>query len=86
MECKKEIFTDGIGQIHFTGGMVRYDYVTFQPAGEGEAAGTESSIRIIMPPQGFLEAYNAMNQMVEKMIEAGVFKKSKPARKSTKKK
>ena len=25
---KKEIFADGIGQIHFAGGMVRFDFVT----------------------------------------------------------
>ena len=28
MEHKKEIFADGIGQIHFAGGMVRFDFVT----------------------------------------------------------
>ena len=30
MEHKKEIFADGIGQIHFAGGMVRFDFVTLQ--------------------------------------------------------
>ena len=29
--CKKEIFADGIGQIHFAGAMVRFDYVTLMP-------------------------------------------------------
>ena len=28
MSEKKEIFADGIGQIHFAGGMVRFDFVT----------------------------------------------------------
>ena len=31
MSEKKEIDADGIGQIHFGGGMVRYDFVTLQP-------------------------------------------------------
>jgi hypothetical protein len=31
MAVKKEIFADGIGQIHFAGGMVRFDFVTLQP-------------------------------------------------------
>ena len=34
---KKEIFADGIGQIHFAGGMVRFDFVTLQPAEDGKA-------------------------------------------------
>ena len=40
MDCKKEIFVDGIGQIHFTGGMVRFDFVTLQPK-EGGTPDTE---------------------------------------------
>ena len=34
---KKELFADGIGQIHFAGGMVRFDLMTLQPAEEGKA-------------------------------------------------
>ena len=37
MEHKKEIFADGIGQIHFAGGMVRFDFVTLQPNEDGSA-------------------------------------------------
>ena len=37
MNEKKEIFADGIGQIHFAGGMIRYDFVTLQPEEEGKA-------------------------------------------------
>ena len=37
MENKKEIFADGISQIHFAGGMVRFDFVTLQPAEDGAA-------------------------------------------------
>ena len=53
MDCKKEIFADGIGQVHFAGGMVRFDFVTLQPAEEGKAPIPESNVRIIMPPPGF---------------------------------
>lgn len=31
---KKEIFADRIGQIHFAGGMVRFDFETLQPEEE----------------------------------------------------
>ncbi len=75
MENKKEIFADGIGQIHFAGGMVRFDFVTLQP-GEGENPTPESNLRIIMPPQGFLGAFNSMQQLIDKLLEAGVLQKN----------
>ena len=59
MSEKKEIYADGIGQIHFAGGMVRYDFVTLQPKEDGMAPESQSNIRIIMPPQGFLAAFNS---------------------------
>ena len=80
MANKKEIFADGIGQIHFAGGMVRYDFVTLQPAEEGKAPIPEANIRIIMPPQGFLSAFNSMQQLIDKLLEAGVLQKNEPAK------
>ena len=73
---KKEIFADGIGQIHFAGGMVRFDLVTLQPQEEGKAPLPEPSLRLIMPPQGFLAAFNSMQQLIDKLVEAGVPKKN----------
>ncbi|MBR2435386.1 MAG: hypothetical protein IKB22_07940 [Lentisphaeria bacterium] len=81
MADKKEIFADGIGQIHFAGGMVRYDFITLQPQEEGKAPTPEASCRIIMPPQGFLSAFNAMQQLIDKLVEAGVLQKNENAQK-----
>ena len=81
MSDKKEIFADGIGQIHFAGGMVRYDFVTLQPAEDGKTLGTQSNIRIVMPPQGFLAAFNSMQQLIDKLLEAGVLQKNEAAKK-----
>ena len=67
MSDKKEIFADGIGQIHFTGGMVRFDFMTLQPDEEGKKPAPQSNIRIIMPPQGFLTAFNSMQQLIDKL-------------------
>lgn len=75
MADKNEIFADGIGQIHFAGGMVRFDFVTLQPGEEGKAATSTSNVRIIMPPQGFLGAFNSMQQLIDKLVEADVLKK-----------
>lgn len=65
MENKKEIFADGIGQIHFGGGMVRFDFVTLQPGEDGAAPTPVVNERIIMPPQGFLGAFNSMQQLID---------------------
>ena len=76
---QQEIFADGIGQIHFTGAMVRFDFVTLQPEEEGKAPVPRPSLRIIMPPQGFLAAFNSMQQLIDRLLEAGVLQKTAPA-------
>ncbi|MDO5581686.1 MAG: hypothetical protein Q4G69_11200 [Planctomycetia bacterium] len=74
---KKEIYADGIGQIHFAGNMVRFDFVTIQPTGDGEnAPAVEVNERIIMPPQGFLAAFSSMQQLIDKLVDAGVLQKN----------
>ncbi len=80
MEHKREIFADGIGQIHFAGGMVRFDFVTLQPNENGGAPTPVVSERIIMPPQGFLGAFNSMQQLIDKLIDAGVLTRNEPAK------
>ena len=76
---KKEIYADGIGQIHFAGNMVRFDFITIQPGADGEAPGTQSNVRVIMPPQGFFNAMGSMQQLVDKLIEAGLLRKNEDA-------
>ena len=76
MDRKQEVFADGIGQIHFAGGMIRFDFVTLQPEQEGKAPIPASNLRIIMPPQGFLSAFNSMQQLIDKLVEAGVLQKN----------
>ena len=79
MNCGKEIFVDGIGQIHFAGGMVRFDFVTVQPK-ENEAVETQVVQRVIMPPQGFLSMFGSMQQLIDKLVEAGVVQKNEKAK------
>ena len=76
MADKKEIYADGIGQIHFAGNMVRMDLFTLQPTEEGQSPKPEISERLIMPPQGFLSAFNSMQQLIDKLVAAGVLKKN----------
>ena len=86
MDRKQEVFADGIGQIHFAGGMIRFDFVTLQPEQEGKAPIPASNLRIIMPPQGFLNTFNSMQQLIDKLIEAGVLTKNESKKGKEKKK
>ena len=81
MDEKQEIYADGIGQIHFAGAMVRFDFITLQPEADGKAPTPQSKMRVIMPPQGFLSAFNSMQQLMDKLVEAGVFRKNEPPKK-----
>lgn len=76
---KNEIFADGIGQIHFAGNMVRFDFITLQPTGDGEAPTPQYNERIIMPPQGFLAAFDSMQKLIDKLVEAGILQKNPDA-------
>ena len=73
---KQEVYADGLGQIHFAGNMVRFDFMTLQPGAEGAAPTPEYTERIIMPPQGFLAAFDSMQQLINKLVDAGVLRKN----------
>lgn len=77
MADKQEIYVDGIGKIHFVGGMVRYDMITLEPPAEsGKEPIPQEKIRIIMPPEAFLNTFNTMQRLIDQLVEAGVFKKN----------
>lgn len=77
---KQELYADGIGQIHFAGNMVRFDFVTLQPNVDGAAPIPENAFRVIVPPQGFLAAFNSMQQLIDKLVEAGILRKNENAK------
>lgn len=76
---KQEYYADGLGQIHFAGNMVRFDFITLQPGPDGTAPTPENNFRVIMPPQGFLGAFNSMQQLIDKLVAAGVLRKNENA-------
>ena len=84
----KERYVDGIGKIHFIGGVIRFDLYSFQPveAEDGKSEQTPEPIiaeRLIMSPNGFLASYDAMVNMINKLTEAGVIQKRDDAAENT---
>ncbi len=72
---KQEIFVDGIGKIHFTAGMIRFDMISFNPQDDGKEPVVNEKVRIVMPPNGFLETFNTMQKLIDQLLEKGVLQK-----------
>ena len=71
----QDFFTDGIGEITLSGGMVRMDLVTLVGSNKDGAKPTlEVKQRIVMPPDGFLRSFSAMENLVKQLIDAGLVK------------
>ena len=76
MDSRAEVFADGMGEITLSGGMVRIDLVSLSPSKQ-DAEGKpqlEFRKRIVMPPDGFLRSFSAMEDLVKKLVDAGVVK------------
>lgn len=76
MSSKEEVFADGIGEITLSGGMVRMDLVSMEGSqnDSDNQPRLEPKQRIIMPPDGFLRSFSAMENLVKQLIDAGLVK------------
>ena len=76
MPKNRESYADGIGEITLSGGMVRMDLVTLQGSQKDPESKPQLEIsqRIIMPPDGFLRSFSAMENLVKQLIDAGLVK------------
>ena len=74
---QKHRFIDGFSQVHFVGSMVRIDTFVLEPRPDAEAA-QENVEQIVMTPQAFVGALNAMQQLAAKLADAGVLQIQAP--------
>ena len=76
MEPQKELFADGIGEITLSNGVVRMDFVSIVGAQKSKDQPQEMAVRqrVIMPPDGFLRSFSAMENLVKQLIDAGLVK------------
>ena len=69
----QEIYVDGVGKIDFVGGVIRMELVALQSDDNGKKEPTpEVRQRLIMPARGLLQSLSVMQNMVQKMVDAGV--------------
>ncbi len=73
---EREIFADGIGEITLSGGMVRMDLVSMvgTQKSNDQPPQMEHRQRVVMPPDGFLRSFSAMENLVKQLIDAGLVK------------
>ena len=78
MDNKDEVFADTIGEISLTGGMVRMDLVSLigSQSSEDNKPRLAQKCRIVMPPEGFLRSFSAMENLVKQLIEAGLIRQN----------
>ncbi len=76
MDSNREIFADGIGEITLSGGMVRLDLVAMvgTQKDKSQPPKMEFRQRVVMPPDGFLRSFSAMENLVKQLIDAGLVK------------
>lgn len=74
----QEIYADGINAIHITGNMVRIDLMTLQPHLQSDNGQPvfDSSRRIIMPLEAFVEYFSMQEKIVQQLITNGVVKRA----------
>lgn len=74
LDNNQEVFADGIGEISLSGGMVRLDLVSL--VGSQNEADKKPTYkvkgRVVMPPEGFLRSFSAMENLVKQLMEAGL--------------
>lgn len=76
-----QLFADTIGTITVTGNLVRIDFVSMaaaQPADAKEPRRYELSQRVVVPLEGFLRGMAAQQDIINKMLEAGILKSKVP--------
>lgn len=67
---QRDIFADTIGAVHVTGNLVRLDLMNLQP---GEGSGKkELAHRLIIPLEGFVQAFNLQEQVVRQLSQNGI--------------
>jgi hypothetical protein len=71
-----ETFADGIGRIGFSEGMVRIELVSAGIQEKDGKAVRETCHRLVMTPQGFMQAVQAQLNLIRKLEEAGVIRRT----------
>jgi len=85
MADQNQLFVDGVFNVAIQDGAVRVDFFQLSPTqrdAEGKPA-RQFAHRLIMSPQGFLQTYSAMDQLVKQLEERGLVQRKDGAASTT---
>jgi hypothetical protein len=71
----QELFVDGIGRMHFVGGMIHLEFMRYIPVADGKAPLQQCTFCLIMPMHGFLDSINSMQDLMMRLLDFGIFHK-----------
>ena len=77
MHKDERIFVDGLGTVKLSNGVVQFEF--FNNATVNGQEVKESCGQIVMPQQAFLLAYGAMDELMKKMLDAGLIRRKDDA-------
>jgi hypothetical protein len=74
----KEIYADGIGEIHVTGPIVRVDLVSLSPTERDEMGNPKAVFRqrIVMSLEAFAGSVDLMQKVLASLVESGAVRRS----------
>ncbi|NGZ05239.1 MAG: hypothetical protein G8237_02675 [Magnetococcales bacterium] len=73
----QESYCDTFGNIVVTGNIVRIDLATLDPnSPDKNNPKLETRSRLIMPVDGFLRSFGMSQQVIDKLVEAGVLRRT----------
>jgi hypothetical protein len=73
MNQSAHTFADRLTEITVTGGLIRLEFGTLKtPVTEGQPPQFVASQTLVMPLEGFVDAFGTMETMLKKLTQAGV--------------
>ncbi|MBF0271745.1 MAG: hypothetical protein HQL98_06770 [Magnetococcales bacterium] len=72
-----DIFADAVQHVDFSGGLVRLELVSAYPPEKSgdDRINLQQSGRLIMPLDGFLSTFQAMQNLIDQLLKAGIVQK-----------
>lgn len=71
------IYSDGIANVTLVDGILRYDLVTLSPAEENKMRVVPVAA-VAMSLPGLLRTYDQLSNVIKKLVDQGVLKKTEP--------
>ena len=77
MNKNERIFVDGLATVKISNGVVQFEF--FNNAESNGKTVQERCGQIVMPQQAFLQAFGTMEELMKKMIDAGLVRRTTEA-------